>query len=92
MTAYSVSPIRPGHRDLVSSLQSPAGSNAVRQSLSKVSVCLPVHSVALAPYVHTQGPEVKNFRAIRVFSIVIAGCTGRRQYVRGICSLSDRER
>ena len=64
----------------------------MRQSLSKVSAHLPVHSVALAPYIHTRGQEVKNFRTIRVFSIVIAGYTGRRQYVRGIWSLRDRER
>jgi hypothetical protein len=92
MTAYSVWPIRPGHRDPVSSLQLPAGSNAVRQSLSKISVHLPLHSVAVAPYIHTRGPEVKNFQTIRLFSIVVAGYTGRRQYARGICTLSDRER
>lgn len=64
----------------------------MRQSLSKVSVHVPLHSVALAPYIHTRGPEVKNFRTTRVFSIVVAGYTGRCQYVRGVCSLSDRER
>jgi len=76
----------------VSSLQLPAGSNEVRQSLSKLSVHVPLHSVAVALYIHTGEPEVKNFQTIRVFSIVVAGYTGRRQYARGICSLSDRER